>query len=93
MIEKNNLEQHYKDLAERLELLRGVFSEASARPFADLFDEFIQEQEYGLALDTLCDYLVESGRPLSKEDLGQIEHLHTAMEMDPERVAGLKKAK
>jgi len=47
-----------------------------------LFDEFVRETELGLALHTVCDYLLESETPRPEATtVEQIRALHTSMEI------------
>lgn len=44
------------------------------------FDEFLREHEFGLALETLCDFLLEpDAPPLSASQIEQIDGLHKLM--------------
>lgn len=44
------------------------------------FDEFLSQSEFGLALDVLCDFLIDSPTPvISPELVGQIEKLRLRM--------------
>jgi hypothetical protein len=45
-----------------------------------LFDEFMREYEFGLALETLCDFLLEpTTEPVNREVIKKIDNLHTRM--------------
>jgi hypothetical protein len=51
--------------------------------FLDLFDEFMQQREFGLALHAVCDFILEPDSPrVSRSILDQIQHLHAAMGID-----------
>jgi hypothetical protein len=79
-------------LSRRLLRLRPLLSEAREPSYLDLFDDFVRAHEFGLALETLCDYLrLESPcRPLSGDDLQQIEALHQLMQVANNCVSALR---
>ena len=55
-----------------------------------VFDEFVDEDEFGLALDTVLDYLEEDrSASLSISAIAILEWLHSAMCLNPERFHGL----
>ena len=83
-------EEHYAKLKTRLESLRQVFP--AVKNYSSLFDEFITEFEFGLALETLCDFLLEPDvRPVSEAELEEIASLHKLMEVEDRCVLKLKK--
>jgi hypothetical protein len=56
------------------------------------FDEYLSHNELGLALETLCAFLVESdGSATSPELLAQIQRLHSKMKMEDECVENLRR--
>jgi hypothetical protein len=59
--------------------------------YLSMFDEFVRECELGLALETLCDYLLETTAPVDEGVLGQIESLHALMNVKDGCVDSLKK--
>lgn len=81
---RENFEPHYVQLRTRLQSLRPVFLEGSiAETYSALFDEFLAEEEFGLALETLCDFLLEKhARPASEIELNEIAALHALMEVE-----------
>jgi hypothetical protein len=81
---------HYADLSTRLSSLRRLFLGETAPGYLGLFDEFLEHAEFGLALETLCDFLLESVPRLDGGDLAQIEALYALMEMDDTCVSSLR---
>jgi hypothetical protein len=77
----------------RLESLRAVFSAgAKAEVYSTLFDDFLSSGEFGLALEVLCDFLLEPGiRPLSELELNEIASLHALMEVEDQCFLLLRK--
>lgn len=68
----------------RLESLRAVFSGGvKAETYSILFDDFLSNGEFGLALEVLCDFLLEPGvRPVNEVELNEIASLHALMEVE-----------
>jgi hypothetical protein len=83
---------HFELLKIRLRALRPLLSSApGAKRYSDLFDEFLTVGEFGLALETLCDCLLEpEAPPIGGVELLQIEKLHTLMASDDSCVARLR---
>jgi hypothetical protein len=83
---------YYDDLSCRLRRLRPLLTEPKGPSYIDLFDELVRECEFGLALETLCDYLrLESPcRPVLPDDIQQIEALHMLMQVDDDCVPALR---
>jgi hypothetical protein len=75
---------HYAALKTRLESLRGLFSPGiKAEVYSSLFDDFLSNREFGLALEALCDFLLEPGvPPCSEAELNEIASLHVLMEVE-----------
>jgi hypothetical protein len=75
---------HYAALKTRLESLRGLLSpEIKAEVYSALFDDFLSNREFGLALEVLCDFLLEPHvRPVSEAELNEIASLHVLMEVE-----------
>ncbi len=75
---------HYVALKTRLELLRTVFSAGiKTEVYSSLFDQFLSNREFGLALEVLCDFLLEPDvRPVSETELNEIASLHALMEVE-----------
>ena len=75
---------HYTALKRRLESLRGLFSTGiKQEAYSALFDEFLSHRELGLALDVLCDFLLEPDvRPITEVELNEIASLHALMEVE-----------
>jgi hypothetical protein len=58
--------------------------------YLSLFEEFLREHEFGLALETLCDFLLESpATSINSSLLDHIAKLHAAMDVRDECVARL----
>jgi hypothetical protein len=56
-----------------------------------LFDEFLENREFGLALDVLCDFLLEPDVPLPSEtEFNEIALLHTLMEVQDDCILRLR---
>jgi hypothetical protein len=56
----SDLLQHYQNVKSELQVLRGsVAGLPGAEEFLKLFDEFVREYEFGLALEIVCDRLLD----------------------------------
>jgi hypothetical protein len=76
-------QQVAEKLRSQLHSLRPVLLTDSDHTFLDLFDQFIQQCEFGLALNVVCDYILQPDSPMvSKLVIDQIDRLRAAMEMD-----------
>jgi hypothetical protein len=76
-------ENTMKEVQERLQALRPVLLGERGHSFLDLFDEFMQQREFGFALHTLCDFILDPDSPqVSKSILDQIQRLHALMKID-----------
>jgi hypothetical protein len=65
-----------------LQSLRPILLTEHGHSFLDLFDEFMREQEFGLALHVVCDYILEPNSPtVTNATVEQIRCLHTEMEI------------
>jgi glycolate oxidase FAD binding subunit len=89
---KENREQLFATVRTRLESLRKIFSiESGAERYSALFEEFLMQCEFGLALETICEFLLEPDvRPATDAELKEIASLHAAMEVDDLCVSNLK---
>jgi hypothetical protein len=78
-----NRESHWAELRTRLRALRPIFpSGGRGETYCLLFDKFLENREFGLALDVLCDFLLEADVPPPTEtEFNQIAVLHTLMEV------------
>ena len=87
-----SLDDHYRDLANRLKSLRGLISDPpNGAKYAELFDEFVSVSEFELALHALCDSLLESVSALPDQTaLDQIELLHQRMGLRDDCVSRLR---
>ena len=72
------------DIENELIHLTSVFcipTNSRVSEYRKTFDEFLREQEFGLALHAVCDYLTEIGAPIDSSLAEQLEHLHEAMQI------------
>jgi hypothetical protein len=77
-------QSHWAELRARLEALCPVFpSGGRGETCCALFDEFLENREFGLALDVLCDFLLEpETRSVTEAELKDIAALRARMEVD-----------
>ena len=76
-----SLDELHRNLQSQLQGLKESIPALQNDPkYLGLFDEFLREHEFGLALETLCDFLLEpKTASLSWPLLEQIESLHELM--------------
>ena len=90
-------DRHFRNLRIRLASLRPLLADSSgAQKYLRLFDEFIRECEFGLALATLCDFLFETPTLVNRDVVEQIEQLHSLMnvkDMPLEKLRALARPK
>jgi hypothetical protein len=80
---------YLKEVATRLNELRYVFSKDDDWP--KLFDEFIREYEFELALHVICDYLLELEIQIPDDAiLEKIESLHRTMQIEDDCLRNLR---
>lgn len=79
---------HYAILHARLAALRRIFPRGpKGETYGALFDEFLENREFGLALDVLCDCLLEPNvSPPSETEFNDIAALHAFMEVQDDSV-------
>jgi hypothetical protein len=84
---------YYSASKMRLESLRAVFSPGiKAEVYSTLFDDFLSSRGFGLALEVLCDFLLEPDvRPVSELELNEIASLHALMEVEDQCFLRLRK--
>jgi hypothetical protein len=83
-----------EELQAELLLLRQELLVETAQSFVNLFDEFMNEGEFGLALHVVCDFLLEPDFPrVTESTLDRIQRLHTAMKLDDSCVQDLQDRK
>jgi hypothetical protein len=71
------------DLQDQLESLRPELLVDRGRPFLDLFDEFMRQREFGLALHAVCDFILDQDSPrVNKSSIDLVQRLHTAMKIN-----------
>ena len=72
-----------KEIQSQLELLKEILPQTGKQLV--VFDEFLREQEFGLALHVICDYLAEpSSARVGDTIINRILDLHAAMGMEDE---------
>ena len=75
-----------------LQSLRTVLVDQGAAREIAWFDEFIQHNEWELALHVVCDYLLEDSAPRASSDVIRCaQTLHDVMEIEDACVSNLKK--
>jgi hypothetical protein len=80
---------YYEQLRTSLTPLRRLITEDNAS--ASDFDEFLEHNEFGLALLTICDSLLEREEISIEEcEMEAIEVLHGKMQMNDERASQLR---
>lgn len=81
----------FSKIRSELQLLRPLLLTSEGRGFLALFDEFLREHEFGLALHALCDYMLEPSSPrVSESTIRAIQDLHFLMEIDDSCVADMR---
>ncbi len=86
-----NREAQFKSVKIQLQNLQHFISHSeSAQGYLVLFDEFVREYEFSLALETLCDFLREKSSPVDDTLLTQIERLHNDMKVKDSCVEKLR---
>jgi hypothetical protein len=77
-------------MKERLASLRAVLSTGNGTNSLELFDEFVQQHEWELALHVVCDHLLEpTAQAAPSGVIQQIKSLHEAMGIQDTCVADL----
>ena len=85
-------QEDLKEVQVRLGSIRRVLLTRKGESFLPLFDELMQEGEFGLALSTLCDYILDpEAEPVSKSIVDEIVRLGIAMGVDDSRFEELQK--
>lgn len=80
-----------QELKGQLEDLKNALPKELDRKGSELFDEFIREHEFGLALHVICDHLLGlTTQPAAAALVQRIQSLHTAMDIEDNCVAGLQ---
>jgi hypothetical protein len=83
-----------KGVAAQLQSLRSILLTEHGHSFLDLFDEFMREQEFELALHVVCDYILEPNfLTVSSATVEQVRRLHTEMEIVDDCVEDLQNRK
>ena len=90
--DKPDYREHYAALTKQLQSLRPLFSlnESDSR-FRAYFDEWLDANEFEIALGALCDFLLEpSTSGIASAELEKIDAAFRAMDLDDDRVAALR---
>jgi hypothetical protein len=80
-------------LHDELKPLSWVFSGPEAQKYLELFEQLLSVNEFGVALDTVCDYLIEFAIVPDARLLEQLDRLHGLMEIEDDCLARLKSLK
>jgi len=82
----------WQKIEQKLTSLGTVLSEGRSLAAHQVFDEFVREHEWGLALHVVCDYFLESTVQAAPEAVMQlIQSLHEAMAIEDNCVADLRR--
>lgn len=88
---REQLRDLWAQLGADLQALRPAFGGSSLGTKArEYFDEYLSSNEFGLALETLCDFLLDSDLNTSESLLAEIQRLHTKMGVDDNCVRRLR---
>jgi hypothetical protein len=89
---ERNRDLQYGALKTRRESLRAVFSAGIKAERHTLFEDFLSNRESGLALEVLCDFLLEPDvRPVSELELNETASLQVLMEVEDQCFLRLRK--
>jgi hypothetical protein len=81
-------------LQAQLQSLRTVLPSENGGPLLRVFDEFMQQHEFGLALHVVCDFILDRDPPwVDKSILEWVESLHAVMGIDDGCVQALRNKK
>lgn len=81
-------------LQKSLATLSEVFVEEGASSYKESFEEFLREHEFGLALHSVCDYLISEGvGQITLDRIMLIQELHSAMRLQDNCVSELESAR
>jgi hypothetical protein len=81
-------------LTGQLQSLRPVLLGGRDHVFLDLFDDLMDHNELGLALDVVCDVVLEPDSPrIDSATFDRIRALHTAMSIEDDCVERLQREK
>jgi len=83
---------HYTELERRLRNLRSLFSlDGSLTDSRDHFDEYLNANEFELALDRLCAFLLSPKTPgIGPKELEEINAAYCAMDIGEDRTSELR---
>lgn len=81
-----------EEMEQKLTSLRDVLFDGQGLDTHQVFDEFVREHEWGLALHVVCDYLLEPMAQAAPEAvMQQIQSLHEVMAIEDTCVADLRR--
>jgi len=90
--EMENHRTWQQEMKEKLARIRAVLSEGGNANLSEIFDEFVREHEWGLALHVVCDYLLETTTQAAPAVVIQEIHtLHEIMRIEDTCVADLQR--
>ena len=90
--EMENQRALQEEMKGKLSRLRAVLLTGGDVSFSKLFDEFVQEGEWELALHVVCDYLLEPNTQAAPPTvIQQVQALHEAMRVEDSCVADLQR--
>jgi hypothetical protein len=86
------LQPHFDRVIVMLRPLRAVFeNNGTVSPQRKFFDEYLDANELELALDTVCDFILESPTPMADTSvLARIEDAFRAMELQDDRLGKVR---
>ncbi|SRR6266568_43450 len=91
---KGQIMVNTEKLQESLLKLSEVLPLGGASPYKTTFDEFMREHEFGLALHSVCDYLIADGvESITPSRIMLIQELHSAMAVDDDCISELESAR
>jgi hypothetical protein len=71
-----------EDLQKSLTTLAEVFAPSEGSSYKVSFDEFMREHEFGLALHSVCDFLMSEGTAqITLDRIVLVQELHAAMQL------------
>jgi hypothetical protein len=85
------LQSHFDRVMVLLRPLRAVFeNNGTASPQREFVDEYLNANELELALDTVCDFILESPTMADSSVLARIEDAFQAMELQDDRLGKVR---
>lgn len=84
------MNQHSPDISIRIRSLLDRFRSGLSVVTVVEVEEYLEQAEYGLALDTLIALLVQSGMKVTADEYAELIGLHHVMELNPDQSQWLK---